>query len=628
MYGTLVIGINDAIIEINTKYMLYQDVYHNTVDPDLFAVLPEETLEENLQFFGHSYQNFDNVHRDISNIVNDISHLVPQADTPSPTAVRDSYETVGENLYKLRREINDHEGHHLANDFRNLDALLKPLNDMIQDYLSRRTEISNYSQGSVMAAPNFAQMMQALSVSMVEREKMSTHIQAAIERNQARHAAHIAYARISGGWSQKLNGGFLVVAGVASIVAAVKTAGVSIALKGIMGAGATGSIIYGGSNIWEGRQNITLGRVGNAETVAWNPIRDTVFVSIFGEDNAQRAWDAFGYVSIGTMVITGGVMPVYGAVKSGDMTFGRGVGRVFGNIGGSAATGEVSFAGALWATRQLGFSNATSAAIAAVTSSLTPGPGGGSQTGRAADVNVLNASNTNTPNIRADAVNTTGSASGTPLVANMSDVGTPVAARAVANASNISNTTNVSSGSTNNVTSNVVRTNTDKGVLVEFTNSSGNRTWYIEQRSNSIPNAIDSAINNSRSSRALEGRVADFVNQNTDGVTGFNVEVLRHNPANPNGQPIRNGEIDVATSRHIIEVKESTSAFDPEQIRRLTVADNGRFFNHDNKQVIVFIEQPIDWSNPFIANDLQEARHNGAIIVNSLEALGRVLRSG
>ncbi|MEK4053634.1 hypothetical protein MHB84_08275 [Paenibacillus sp. FSL F4-0087] len=54
------------------------------------------------------------------------------------------------------------------------------------------------------------------------------------------------------------------------------------------------------------------------------------------------------------------------------------------------------------------------------------------------------------------------------------------------------------------------------------------------------------------------------------------------------------GDLDVVTSKQIIEVKKSTSALDMEQIDKYINSGNPKFFNHDMKEVIVYIDKPID----------------------------------
>ncbi|MGX1826707.1 WXG100 family type VII secretion target [Paenibacillus taichungensis] len=164
-----------------------------------------------------------------------------------------------------------------------------------------------------------------------------------------------------------------------------------------------------------------------------------------------------------------------------------------------------------------------------------------------------------------------------------------------------------------------IKIKTNKGIEVEFTNPSGNKISWIEQNPKNIPNAIESSLKSPNPGRALEGKVGDYVQQRIE-VVGF---ALKANNVTKNEIA---GDLDVVTSKQIIEVKKSTSALDMEQIDKYINSGNPKFFNHDMKEVIVYIDKPIDLSNKYVKENINHLRDSGVIVVNSLDDLGGVLK--
>lgn len=164
-----------------------------------------------------------------------------------------------------------------------------------------------------------------------------------------------------------------------------------------------------------------------------------------------------------------------------------------------------------------------------------------------------------------------------------------------------------------------IKKKTNKGIEVEFTNPSGNKISWTEQNPKNIPSSIESSLKNSNPGKALEGKVGDYVQQKVE-VTGFG---LKANSISNNEVA---GDLDVVTNKQIIEVKKSTAALDMEQIDKYINPGNDKFFNHDMKEVIVYIDKPIDLSNKYVKENIDVLKESGVIVVNSLEELGGVLK--
>ncbi|MFI2859277.1 pre-toxin TG domain-containing protein [Paenibacillus sp. JSM ZJ436] len=164
-----------------------------------------------------------------------------------------------------------------------------------------------------------------------------------------------------------------------------------------------------------------------------------------------------------------------------------------------------------------------------------------------------------------------------------------------------------------------IKTKTNKGVEIEFDNPYGNKIMWVEQNPKNIPSAIESAKNSSNIGKAIEGKVGDYVQQKVD-VIGFSLKLDNISTGKPSG------DIDVMTHNQIIEIKKSMSAVKMDQIDKYVNPSNSQFFNFEGREIVLYIDEIIDISNPQTAKMIQEINSKGVKVVNSLEELGGVLK--
>ncbi|OKP90160.1 hypothetical protein [Paenibacillus sp. P32E] len=164
-----------------------------------------------------------------------------------------------------------------------------------------------------------------------------------------------------------------------------------------------------------------------------------------------------------------------------------------------------------------------------------------------------------------------------------------------------------------------IKTKTNKGVEVEFDNPYGSKIKWVEQNPKNIPNAIESAMSNSNIGKAIEGKVGNYVQQKVE-VTGFGLKLDNISTGKPAG------DIDVMTHNQIIEIKKSMSAVKMDQIDKYVNPSNSQFFNFEGKEIVLYIDEIIEISNPQTAKIIQELNSKGVKVVNSLEELGGVLK--
>lgn len=144
-----------------------------------------------------------------------------------------------------------------------------------------------------------------------------------------------------------------------------------------------------------------------------------------------------------------------------------------------------------------------------------------------------------------------------------------------------------------------------------------------EQRPKDIESSIETKLTSNDPGDQIEGKVGKYINENTScEITAFAQPVEKIKPKGPPA-----GDIDVATDKYIIEVKKSTKAIKTKQIDKYTNSSNPDYFNYEGKQVVFYIDEPIDMSNKYTAEMINDMENSGIKVVNSLEELKGVIES-
>lgn len=158
----------------------------------------------------------------------------------------------------------------------------------------------------------------------------------------------------------------------------------------------------------------------------------------------------------------------------------------------------------------------------------------------------------------------------------------------------------------------------DADNYTEYLNAAGTKIRVSKQKSNTILDSINAKLNSSTDGTRIEAKVADFINKNTnETVVQFGCSVKL-----PNNNTV--GDIDVATNNYFIEVKKSFNQIKEKQLKKYTNIFEEKFFNFENKKVIVYVDEPIDLSE-YVQAAIDTYTDMGVTIVNSLDELLEVL---
>ena len=156
--------------------------------------------------------------------------------------------------------------------------------------------------------------------------------------------------------------------------------------------------------------------------------------------------------------------------------------------------------------------------------------------------------------------------------------------------------------------------------FIDYVNQAGETIRINKQRSKTILDSISRNLNSSNVGTKTEATVADFINKNTNArITDFGNKIK-----NASGNTI--GDIDCATVNELIEVKKSISSVKVDQLDKYVNVKNANYFNVDNKTVILYIDEAIDFSNVNNINKLNKIKDKGITVVNGLEELKGVIQ--
>ena len=229
----------------------------------------------------------------------------------------------------LDESITQYEEMHARQDLQAFKELLDATKSLLAEHSSRNRSLESYQSGTFGKLPSVQRFMVAYEQVTAQLNNRMGIIQAALERDQVRMEALHAEERTKQGLMNLVFGVLTVVAGVSALVMSGGTA-LPIVAPMLKIAG-VGMYLLGSSNSFEGVQNIILGSIGDGKTVAFNPVRDTIF---FGKA------ELYNQVRQVFSLTTGVFLPITQTQR-----IAQGISQfLWGTIGG-LATGQVAYHG-------------------------------------------------------------------------------------------------------------------------------------------------------------------------------------------------------------------------------------------------------------------------------------------
>ncbi len=327
VHGTLLQTFLQLMNDYSTSLLLYKDGYYQ-IDTHNHAELPEDVYKGLHSDLGKSKQRFEHQLEQLTAAKLRVAGLVNYQGT-SHTKTKFTYEKLMKDIKHLDESITQYEEMHARQDLQAFKELLDATKNLLAEHSSRNRSLESYQSGAFGKLPSVQRFMVAYEQVTAQLNDRMGIIQAALERDQVRMEALHAEERTKQGLMNFVFGVLTVLAGFSALAMSGGTA-LPIVAPMLKIAG-VGMYLLGSSNSFEEVQNIILGSIGDGKTVAFNPIRDTIF---FG--NAEL----YNHVGQVFTLTTGVLIPIAQtqSITQGLWQF------AWGYVGG-LATGQVAYHG-------------------------------------------------------------------------------------------------------------------------------------------------------------------------------------------------------------------------------------------------------------------------------------------
>ena len=327
VHGTFIQTLMRLMNEYTASFLLYKDGYYQ-IDTHNHAELPEDVYKGLYSDLGKSKQRFEQQLEQLTTAKLRVAGLVNYQGT-SHTKTKFTYEKLMKDIKHLDESITQYEEMHARQDLQAFKELLAATKSLLAEHSSRDRSMGSYQSGAFGKLPSVQRFMVAYEQVAAQLNDRMGIIQAALERDQVRMEALYAEERTKQGLMNLVFGILTVVAGVSALVMSGGTA-LPIVAPMLKIAG-VGMYLLGSSNSFEGVQNIILGSIGDGKTVAFNPIRDTIF---FG--NAEL----YNHVGQVFTLTTGVLIPI-----AQTQSIAQGISQFFWGTVGGLATGQAAYHG-------------------------------------------------------------------------------------------------------------------------------------------------------------------------------------------------------------------------------------------------------------------------------------------
>lgn len=303
VHGLLVSFLQTTLQYYQARLLLYKIGYYD-IDASLYSSIPQEILKEVQEKLGRESETLQEVSDSIGRSVNSVSDLI-YLKNPSIDNLKNTMDGLKSELGDFEAEIGDYESSELQAVQSDVQGMIDSLQAAVLDYLNNGTSIPSYQPGAVAGNTNMLDLYQrAVAAGQYVEEHQEEIELAAAEQEKAFAQMQADYeaaceAREQEGQVKMLQGALAAGVGIAAIVFTGGAATPVVAAAWVTGGC---SVAYGVSTAFEGAQDWYLGSIGDLETAAVNPIRDTIFA---GNQELYDLWGSLNMMAAGMCIPVG-----------------------------------------------------------------------------------------------------------------------------------------------------------------------------------------------------------------------------------------------------------------------------------------------------------------------------------
>ena len=275
VHGTLLVSMQNLLQNYAYSFLLYKDGYYN-IDSDSKAKLSEQTFVNLRKELSDSRNNFANQIDLLISTKNKVSDLISYSGNSHDTMIA-NYNFLISGLDTINNRIIAYEKLHQSQDLKLFKELLVSTRNFMENYSNKARDISSYQSGD-LAKIDFAK---DLAVAFENSNRYLSNrrdiIEEAQKRDKVRWEEILAKERRNRGIKNLIVGGLTLLVGTGAIIA-TGGSGTPLVIAFAGKVFGTGTVAYSASNLTEAGQDTIYGSLGDNETRAINPIRDTIFL--------------------------------------------------------------------------------------------------------------------------------------------------------------------------------------------------------------------------------------------------------------------------------------------------------------------------------------------------------------
>ena len=275
VHGTLLVSMQNLLQNYAYSFLLYKDGYYN-IDSDSKAKFSEQTFVNLRKELSDSRNNFANQIDLLISTKNKVSDLISYSGNSHDTMIA-NYNFLISGLDTINNRIIAYEKLHQSQDLKLFKELLVSTRNFMENYSNKARDISSYQSGD-LAKIDFAK---DLAVAFENSNRYLSNrrdiIEEAQKRDKVRWEEILAKERRNRGIKNLIVGGLTLLVGTGAIIA-TGGSGTPLVIAFAGKVFGTGTVAYSVSNLTEAGQDTIYGSLGDNETRAINPIRDTIFL--------------------------------------------------------------------------------------------------------------------------------------------------------------------------------------------------------------------------------------------------------------------------------------------------------------------------------------------------------------
>ena len=275
VHGTLLVSMQNLLQDYAYSFLLYKDGYYN-IDSDSKAKFSEQTFVNLRKELSDSRNNFANQIDLLISTKNKVSDLISYSGNNHDTMIA-NYNFLISGLDTINNRIIAYEKLHQSQDLKLFKELLVSTRNFMENYSNKARDISSYQSGDLAKIDFAKDLAVAFENSNRYLSNRKNIIEEAQKRDKVRWEEILAKERRNRGIKNLIVGGLTLLVGTGAIIA-TGGSGTPLVIAFAGKVFGTGTVAYSVSNLTEAGQDTIYGSLGDNETRAINPIRDTIFL--------------------------------------------------------------------------------------------------------------------------------------------------------------------------------------------------------------------------------------------------------------------------------------------------------------------------------------------------------------